>query len=315
MAFRLADSLLALAASIDGDGGHSVCRTLAALLRDAAPFDGGEVLLRQEQGVHRYPFDGEALPVAGGDLVAHVLRLGAPLRLDDARDLEPFPQTRELMARGAFKSALVLPLGMVLHVPAPTHGASPNGVLALARHHGWAFAGASLHALGPLAAMAGLALDRALALTALGHPAALDAGADAERRDAIRREGTTLVAELVRLRAESASEADEMESMRARLLQAHDEAAAARSATLAAQGALEQALHRCRDLQARLAEGRPGEAPAVEPDARLPKSGSPRPPEAEEFPLASASAPPGRPRRSRRRRRGVFEPSGGPGVR
>ena len=108
MPAHLADSLLALASAIDGDGGHGVCHTLSALLRDTAPFDAGEVVLRHGDGFHRYPFGGEERPVAGEDLVSRVLTTGAPLRLDDARDLEPFALTRERMAQGGFKSALVL---------------------------------------------------------------------------------------------------------------------------------------------------------------------------------------------------------------
>ena len=42
-----------------------------------------------------------------------------------------------------------------------------RGALAVARRHGWAFVGASLHALAPLCGLAGLAFDQALRLSAL----------------------------------------------------------------------------------------------------------------------------------------------------
>jgi hypothetical protein len=296
MAVHLADSLLALAASVDGDGGQAVCRTLASLLRDTVPFEAGEVVLRQERGLHRFPFGGDARPVAGEDVVAQVLGNGAPLRLDDPRDLEAFPETRDRMAESGFKSALVLPLGTILHVPGPPRGASRSGVLALARHHGWAFVGASLNFLGPLAAMAGLALDRSLVLTALGHPAGPETEVDLDRRDALRREGATLVAELLELRAEKAAHAGEVEALRARVAAMRDETADARSAALAAQSALDQALSRCHELKARLDRGEFAGSSCAAPDVVPP------------------SVPPaGTSRRSRRRRRGAFEPSGGAG--
>jgi len=329
MAFHLADSLLALAASIDGDGGYAVCRTLASLLRDAAPFDAGEVVLRQEQGFHRFPFGGDERPVAGDDIVNQVLNNGAPLRLDDQRDLEAFPETLDLLTKSGFKSALVLPLGAILHVPGPPQGASPNGVLAVARRHGWAFVGASLNFLGPLAAMAGLALDRSLALTALGHPAGREGGANPERRDALRRDGATLMAELHQVRAEAAANGGEVQALRSSLAAVRDELADARGAAIAAQSALDQAVARCRALQARL-DGAPlpgqkaatgGEEPtetAPIPDSAIEEESEPKSAEA---PTTSAETgePPagpsgGKPRRPRRRRRGAFEPSGGAGA-
>jgi hypothetical protein len=337
----LADSLLALAASIDGDGGHAVCRTLSSILRDSAPFDAGEVVFRQADGLHRVPFNGGERPVAGDDLVYQVLTNGAPLRLDDARDLEPFAETRARMAEGGLKSALVLPLGTMLHGQAPHHAATPNGVLVLARRHGWAFVGVSLHFLGPLAAMAGLALDRSLALTALGHPAALDAGADPLRSAALRREGASLIAELQTLRTASAASGREVGALRSSLAAVRDELADSRAATIAAQSALDQAVGRCHELQARLDRGElprredsggesrsrePAAAPASDgeesPPAQADETQAPEPQIAEPQVVApapglvsSASAPPAVPsRRARRRRRGAFEPPGGPGT-
>jgi hypothetical protein len=321
MAIHLADSLLALAASIDGDGGHGVCHTLGSLLRDTAPFDAGEVVLRHGDGFYRFPFGGDERPVAGDDLVAQVLAHGTPLRLDDPRDLEPFPETRERMAEGGLKSAIVLPLGTILHVQAPHHAATANGVLVLARRHGWAFVGASLHFLGPLAAMAGLALDRSLALTALGHPP-LAAGADPERRDALRQEGASLIAEVQKLRAASVTSARELVSLRSSLATARDELAEARGATSAAQSALDQAVGRCHELQARLdrAEARPpreeGDAAreTAPGDAADEAITGAEPAGAEPAPLVLAAAPAPLGSRRRRRRGGAFEPSGGPGT-
>jgi hypothetical protein len=340
----LADSLLALAASIDGDGGLAVCRTLAALLREAAPFDAGEVVLRQAEGLLRFPFARHDQPVAGDDLVNHVLASAAPRRLDDQRDLDAFPETGRLMALGGLKSALVLPLGSLPFVPGP-HPTPSSGVLIVARRHGWAFVGASLHFLGPLSLMAGLALDRSLALTALGHPAGVDADADADQRDLLRREGATLIGELQRLRSESALSASETLSLRSALAVARDELADARGATIAAQSALDQAVGRCHELQAKLDRGDPGAGrqptlgavadEGMVTDGAAVTDGAPTVSVEEALPIAVASGtqiplsgiitgepevvapPPPAPassRRGRRRRRGAFEPPGGPGA-
>lgn len=346
MPARFADSLLALAASIDGDGGHAVCNTLRLILRDTAPFDVGEVVLRQGEGFHRFSFGGDEGPVAGDDLVRHVLANGAALRLDDTRDFEPFPATRERMAHGGLKSALVLPLGVTLHVHASQPAAEPNGVLVVARRHGWAFVGASLHFLGPVAAMAGLALDRSLALTALGQSGAVESDAEVPSRDALRHEGASLGAELQTLRSVSAASARELATLRASLSGARDELADSRGATIAAQSALDQAVGRCHELEARLARvearsprGADGEAAQpAEPVAAQAGVGAerapvrvPKPDEVSDMPeapgptdgappvtestgdgqqaVAAASAPAGRlSRRVRRRRRGAFEP-------
>lgn len=290
MPLHLPDSLLALAASIDGDGGHEVCRTLSSLLHDAAPFDAGEVVLQEARGFHRFPFGGEERPLAGEDLVRHVLAHRAPIRLDDAPDIEPFPETAAFLQASQMRSALALPLGIILHVPSLPHAASPTGVLVVARRYGWAFVGASLNFMGPLAAMAGYALDRALALTALGHPAGGDAG---DARDALRLEGATLLSEVTQLRAEGRARGEETRSLGERLAKANDQLAEARGATMAAQSALDQALQRCHELEARL------EAASSAPEAG-----------------ASPSSPPaggGSSRHSRRRNRGgSFEPPSGP---
>lgn len=296
MPLHLADSLLALAGSIDGDGGQEVCRTLDSLLRDAAPFDAGEVVLHEERGFHRFPFGGGDRALAGSDLVRHVLAERAPLRIDDPRDFEPFPETRDLLNQSGIRSVLALPLGIILHVPSMPHAASPTGVLIVGRRYGWAFVGASLNFLGPLAAMAGYALDRALALTALGHPKGGEG--DPEAREALRREGATLVAERQMLRGERDAQAGELVALRRRLETVETDLAEARSASIAAQSALDQAVSRCHQLEARLQDAPPAPAeaatatPAPEPQASDPRTDD-----------AHAS------RRARRRhRRGSFEP-------
>jgi hypothetical protein len=287
--------LLALAGSIDGDGGQEVCRTLDSLLRDAAPFDAGEVVLHEERGFHRFPFGGGDRPLAGCDLVRHVLAGKAPLRIDDPGDYERFPETRDLLNQSGIRSVLALPLGIILHVPSMPHAASPTGVLIVGRRYGWAFVGASLNFLGPLAAMAGYALDRALALTALGHPKGGE-GALPEAREALRREGTTLLADVQQLRSERDARAGEVEALRGRLDSAQGELAEARSARLAAQSALDQALGRCHELEARMtaagARSESGASPVTLATAPSTETHSSR-------------------RARRRQRRGSFDPPSG----
>jgi hypothetical protein len=57
-------------------------------------------------------------------------------------------------------------LRCLLALPLASAG-GPDGAVVLARNFGWAFAGAPLGFLLPVAGMAGLCLERALALTAL----------------------------------------------------------------------------------------------------------------------------------------------------
>jgi hypothetical protein len=173
MSGSLADVLLRIAAAVAPDGGVAVRSTLDSALGEAAPFDAGEILLGDAEGGHRsFPLRGTEGPLVGRDLVDHVLVQGAPFRVDDWRDAEPFPETLGRLRSAGLRSALLLPFHF-----ADAGLLRVTGVLALARSHGWAFVGASLPRLVPLARMAGLALDRALRLSALAERAqALERG-------------------------------------------------------------------------------------------------------------------------------------------
>ena len=85
-----------------------------------------------------------------------------PLRFDDWRDAAAFPDTLARLRRLGLRSVLILPFRF-----AEPEGPRLRGALAVARRHGWAFVGASLHALAPLCGLAGLAFDQALRLSAL----------------------------------------------------------------------------------------------------------------------------------------------------
>jgi hypothetical protein len=172
MIATLSEILLRLAASAGGDGGAAVSRTLEGVLSEAAPFDVAEMALRNERGVTRIGLGEGGHFFIGDDLLHHVLGLGEAFRIDHLEEARAFPSTCERLAAQGLSSALVL--------PARFEG-GPEGVLALARRHGWAFVGASLPILSPVARMALLAVDRSLTLTALGHgPAGVAASAAAE---------------------------------------------------------------------------------------------------------------------------------------
>ena len=110
----------------------------------------------------RQPLGAAEAKVLGNDLLAHVLAHGAAYRIDDWRDAEPFAETLGLLRARALRSLIVVPF----RFDGP-EGPPLAGALAVGRSHGWAFVGASLPLLVPLAAMAGLALDRAWVLTRL----------------------------------------------------------------------------------------------------------------------------------------------------
>ncbi|HVQ28095.1 MAG TPA: hypothetical protein VMV21_00860 [Vicinamibacteria bacterium] len=163
MSASLSEVLLRVASAIAADGGASVRAALESVLREAAPFDVGEVVLVRGPGdPWRQAMGSGEGPLLGADLLAHVLAHGAAFRIDDWHDAEPFAETLEHLRRRSQRSLLTIPFHF-------EGGERPRleGALAVARSHGWAFVGASLPLLGPLAAMAGLALDRALALTVL----------------------------------------------------------------------------------------------------------------------------------------------------
>lgn len=167
MSTPLAEVLLRIAAAVAADGGTAVRNALEAALREASPFDAGEIVFVRARGDHIHlPLGGDERPLLGADLVAHALSHGAPYRIDDWPDALPFALTHEILRSRDLRSTLVLPFRF--------EGAgTPEllGVLAVARAHGWAYVGASLPLLVPLAGMAGLAVDRALALSALSERA------------------------------------------------------------------------------------------------------------------------------------------------
>ena len=167
MSASLSEVLLRIAASIAADGGASVRATLEGVLREAAPFDAGEVAFVRSQGdTWRQPLGTTDGKILGFDLLEHAIAQGAACRIDDWRDAEPFPEALGLLRARALRSLLVVPF----RFDAP--GGPPlKGALAVGRSQGWAFAGASLPFLVPLAGMAGLALDRSLVLTTLGERA------------------------------------------------------------------------------------------------------------------------------------------------
>ena len=144
----------------------------------------------------RWSFTEAETDIVAADLLMHVGVCGQPLRVDDLPELQEFPATLENMRAQGLQSLLLFPL-------APAGG--PVGAIVLARRFGWAFAGAPIGYLWPLARMGGLCLERALALTALRRK--LDFMGDGERDqrgsvERLRRERDDAVREAEALRAE-----------------------------------------------------------------------------------------------------------------
>src|SRR5437867_4445382 len=105
----ISDGLLALAGAVAPDGGRGVGQTLRVLLQHAAPFDAAEAVLRRREGwAHCRLDDGEA-QIAGDDLLAHVVRLRAPLRLDDLPAAAAFPETHRRLSALDLRSVLAIP--------------------------------------------------------------------------------------------------------------------------------------------------------------------------------------------------------------
>lgn len=210
MPLALPEPLLALASAVVDDGGGTVLSVLQAILADAAPFDVAEVALRRGSVSERFCLSParDAAAFTADDVLDRVMADGAALRLDDLGEADPFPRTRERMKAEGLRSLLAVPF---------TAGGA-EGMVALGRRQGWAFVGASLHVLGPVASMAGLALDRSLALTRASRaplevspPAAPlvipDPQTEAER-DALRGRCEALAAEAESARRDAAERAE-----------------------------------------------------------------------------------------------------------
>jgi len=142
--------LLRLVGAIRGGGGESLRHALAEILAAAAPFDRAEIAFLREGAVVRWGLGGTKEPVAGDDLVRHVSAHPASVRIDHLEEAEPFPSTQERMRAQGQLSLLALPI---------TNEGGIEGAIVLARDYGWAFAGAPLRQLRPIALMTGLLLD------------------------------------------------------------------------------------------------------------------------------------------------------------
>ena len=151
-------TLLALAAATTWDGGDGVVSTLRTTLSTLAPFDAGELALSMPTGFRRWTFTDEEEPVAADDLLLDVSRHDVPLRIDQPDEAAPFPETAARLRRRGHMSMLAVPLNAA---------GGPDGAVVLARRFGWAYAGTSMRSVSVCVSMAGLCLERALALTAL----------------------------------------------------------------------------------------------------------------------------------------------------
>ena len=152
------DTLLALAAATTWDGGDGVVSALKAALATLAPFEAGELALSMPTGYRRWTFTDDESPLAGDDLLFTMCRRDTILRIDEPSGASAFPDTSARLRRRGFMSLLAVPL----------HAAGgPDGAVVLARGFGWAYAGTSIRTVAVCVAMAGLCLERALALSAL----------------------------------------------------------------------------------------------------------------------------------------------------
>ena len=142
--------LLRLVAAVGARGQTGMREALAEILGALAPFDSAEIAFLREGEVVRWGLGPTTAPVTGDDLVRHLASHPVSLRIDHLLEAEPFPATRECLEATGLRSLLALPI---------TATAGYEGAVVVAREYGWAFAGASLRRLEPIAAMVGLLLD------------------------------------------------------------------------------------------------------------------------------------------------------------
>jgi GAF domain-containing protein len=166
----LTEALLRLVAATSWDGGAGLVHALSEVIREATPFEAGEVAVAQPVEFRRWSLTDDEQDVVESDLLLHVGSCGRPVRVDDLPEVADFPRTHALLRARGLQSLLLFPLASP---------GGPEGAIVLARTYGWAFAGAPLNHLWPIARMSGLCLERALALTALRRK--LDFMGDGER--------------------------------------------------------------------------------------------------------------------------------------
>ncbi len=208
----LTEALLRLVAATSwGDGGAGLVHALSEVVREATPFDAGEVAVAQPVEFRRWSLTEDENDVVETDLLLHVGSCGRPVRVDDLPEVVDFPRTHALLRQRGLQSLLLFPLASP---------GGPEGAIVLARTFGWAFAGAPLGYLWPLARMGGLCLERALALTALRRK--LEFMGDGERDNRHAEE---------RARRQTDAVREELERTR-------DDLAAARAELMATQGQL-----------------------------------------------------------------------------
>ncbi|HEY6547960.1 MAG TPA: GAF domain-containing protein, partial [Vicinamibacteria bacterium] len=264
MSGTLAPLLLRIAAAVDGDGGAAVRGVLESVLQDLAPNEAGEIVYARTAGDHVAYLLGQAREAfLGRDLVEHVLAQGVPLRLDDLREAAPFPETHALLRRLGLRSVLVLPFRF-----GEPDGPRVRGAVALARSHGWAFAGASLPLLVPLAGLAGLAFDHALRLSAPGErapapvtappPTPVPPVAPEEAPEPKPAESEAAAAEVWSARSAAAAARQEADAARSLAEGLRAELEAARQDAVRAAEALREALEAGRALRSSVEAGEAG---------------------------------------------------------
>jgi len=153
---ELETCLIGLVAATKGDSGLALRAALREQLQALAPFDRGELAFVHAGEVVRWSLDHSEDGVSADDLVRHVAAHPIVVRIDELHEAELFPKTQSAMEALGLRSLLALPL---------SGGGGVEGVVVVARDYGWAFAGASLRRLVPLASMAGLCVDRVLLLS------------------------------------------------------------------------------------------------------------------------------------------------------
>jgi hypothetical protein len=199
----LTEALLRLVSATYWDGGEGLIHALSEVVREATPFDAGEVAVAQPVEFRRWSLTDDERDVVASDLLLHVGVCARPVRVDDLPEVVDFPRSHALMRERGLQSLLLFPLASP---------GGPEGAIVLGRTFGWAFAGAPLGHLWPIARMSGLCLERALALTALRRKLEFAGEGERETRqseerarrqlDAVRQDLEALQSELAATRAE-----------------------------------------------------------------------------------------------------------------
>jgi hypothetical protein len=202
MPIDLAHKMISVAAAAAADGGAAVLDLARTYLNEVVTFDAGEVVLRRDSSLERRLLAGAAPGLAATDLLEHLSHRSHVFRFDELHELAGLPGTQAAMKERGLRSLLALPVAT---------GGVALGAVVLGAGKPYAFVGVSQRTFGPLMAMVGVSLLKAIALSETANERPVQQDTD----------HSTCQGQVAKLQADLARTRDLLEGRQAELEQAH----------------------------------------------------------------------------------------------